>query len=376
MRTLVCLIAFTPVVLLTGCNTEQAKSSTKPAEPAPVVAPLLTVQTEPFQATVPVTGSLVSNSRVDVKAETVGRVLRFDKEAGARVAAGEAVVWVDDENYRLALKQAETAVRVAQAALERARVLQTHSRSELERAANLLKTGGITDKDLKAAQLTELDANAQVTMAEAQIEQSKAALDLAEKHMRDTVIHAPVSGVIQNKFVNKGAYVEAPTAVFTVVDNGRLELESPVPASELAPIRTGQRAVFSVSSYPGTRFEGRVLEVNPAVEAESRSAKVRIQINNAGGRLKAGMFAEGEILTGAAAQAIVIPSSAVYRDDRSAKASYLFVVDNGKAAKRNVSIGRERDGHLEIVDGLKPGDAVIAEQSIEIAEGVHVQARR
>lgn len=360
---------------LAGCRTEQAKSKTT-SEPAPVTAALIKVDARPFVATVAITGTLVSNARVDVKAETIGKIVRFDKEEGEPVRAGEAVVWVNDENFQLSLRQAGTGVKLAEAGLDRARLMEAHSRSELERAENLLKSGGITDKDLKAAQIEAQDTAAQVAVAAAQLEQARAALDLAQKRLRDAVIHSPVSGVIQKKFVNKGAYVEAPTAVFTVVDNTRLELESPVAAADLAAIQPGQRASFNVNSYPGATFEGRVIEVGPAVEAETRSAKVRIQVAGSGGRLKTGMFAEGEIVTGANVRAIVIPASAVYRDDRSAKTSFVFVLENGKAARRNVRIGREREGHLEILEGLRAGDTLLAEQSIQIAEGVRIQAAR
>lgn len=375
MRPLAVITALSAVALLTGCRTQQA-ATVKASEPPPVFAPVLAVGTEPFSATVPVTGTLVSNSRVDVKAEVTGRVVRFDKEEGARVSAGETVIWVNDENYQLTIRQSETSVRVAEAALERARLVEAHSRSELDRAENLVKSGGITDKDLKAAQLAERDARAQVMVANAQLEQTRAAHEVARKHLRDTQIKSPVAGEIQRKFVNKGAYVENPTPVFTVVDNGRLELESPVASADLAPIRSGQTVTFHVNSYPGVTFQGRVIDILPAMDAETRSAKVRIQVNNAGGRLKAGMFAEGEILTGVDAAAIVIPGGAVYRDDRSAKSSHVFVLENGKAARRHVRIGRERDSKLEILEGLKPGDQLVAEQSIEIAEGVRVQARR
>ncbi len=375
MRPLAVIAALSAAALLTGCRRQEA-ATVKASEPPPVFAPVLTVGTEAFNATVPVTGTLVSNSRVDVKAEVMGRVVRFDKEEGDPVSAGETVIWVNDENYQLTIRQSETAVRVAEAALERARLVEAHSRSELERAENLVKSGGITDKDLKAAQLAGQDARAQVMVANAQLEQARAALDVARKHLRDTQIKAPVSGEIQRKFVNKGAYVEAPTPVFTVVDNRRLELESPVASADLAPIRSGQPVTFQVNSYPGVSFQGRVIEILPAVDAETRSAKVRIQVNNAGGKLRAGMFAEGEILTGVNAAAIVIPSAAVYRDDRSARSSHVFVLENGKAWRRQVRIGRERDSKLEILEGLKPGDQLVAEQSIEIAEGVRVQARR
>lgn len=375
MRTIIIVSLSAVAVWSSGCRTETAQSSTA-AAPPPVTAPLVKVDRQTFVATVPITGTLVSNARVDIKAETIGKITRFDKEEGDAVAAGEPVVWVNDENFQLSLRQAQTGVKVAEAGVGRARLLEAHSRSELERAENLLKSGGITDKDLKAAQIESQDTAAQVTVAEAQLDQARAALDLAQKRLRDAVIPSPVSGVIQKKFVNKGAYVEAPTAVFTVVDNSRLELESPVAAADLAAIQARQRVTFQVNSYPGTIFEGRVIEIAPAVEAETRSAKVRIRVAASGGRLKTGMFAEGEILTGSNTQAIVVPAAAIYRDDRSAKSSYAFVLENGKAVRRHVRIGRERDGRLEILEGLKPGDTLVAEQSIEIAEGVRIQAAR
>ena len=361
----------TAAVLLAGCQKKEVAVSA--SEPPPVRVNVAKIETQQFAATVAVTGTLVSNSRVDVKAETTGRVVKFPKEEGENVAAGEAVVWVDEENYRLAVRQAQAAVDVAEAGLARAKVAESHSRSELERARNLVKSGGITDRDLKAAELAEQDARAQTKLAEAQLDQANVALDSSRKHLRDAVIKAPVAGEIQRKHINTGAYVEPPTAVLTLVDNSRLELESLVASSSVAPIRAGQKVAFTVNAYPGQTFEGRVIEINPAVDADSRSAKVRIQVNNAGRKLKAGMFAQGEVLTGTDLKAVVIPASAVYRDDSSAKASYVFVVENSKAARRGVQIGRERDSTLEVVGGLKPGDLLIAEQSIELADGVRVE---
>ena len=106
----------------------------------------------------------------------------------------------------------------------------------------------------------------------------------------------------------------------------------------------------------------------------TRSAKVRIHVDNRSGRLKAGMFAEGEILTGVQQQAIVVPAAAVYRSEGTSEGSYVFVVENGKAVRRNVRIGRETDAKLEITEGLKPGDLLVAEQKIELADGVRVEA--
>ncbi|MBI3666556.1 MAG: efflux RND transporter periplasmic adaptor subunit [Acidobacteria bacterium] len=366
--------ALAALATLAGCHNKGA-DPVRAAEAPAVQAVVMKVGAEPFTATISVTGTLVSTTRVDVKAETIGHIVRFDKEEGDAVAAGETVVWLDEENYRLALRQAESGVQVSEAALAKARVMEAHGRQEYERAQNLLQSGGITDKDLKAAWATEQDSRAQAALAQAQLDQARAALEVTRKKLRDCQIHAPVAGEIQKKYVNTGAYVEAPTMLFSLVNNQKLELESPVATADLGPVRRGQTVTFTVNSFPGETFACRVIETSPAVDAETRSAKVRIRVNNSSGKLQAGMFAQGEILTGVVSQAIIIPASAVYRDDRSAKVSSVFVVEHEKAVRRQVRIGRERDGKLEIAEGLKPGDLLITEQSIELGEGVRVAPR-
>lgn len=355
---------------LAGCKKREVKQAS--AEAPPVRVDVLRVEPQPFDVTIPITGTLVSTAKVEVKAETTGKVLKFPKEEGDAVRAGEAVVWVDDTYKKLAVQQAEAALRTAEAALERAKVLEAHNRLEYVRAQNLLKSGGITDRDYRAAELAERDARAQVALASAQIAQARTQLDHAQKMLADSIVYAPIDGEIQSKLVRTGAYVEPPTPVFVLIDNAKLELESPVASADLGPIRPNQTVTFSVNAYPAEKFHGRVVEISPAVQPDSRSAKVRIRVENPNRRLRAGMFAQGAILTGVDQKALVIPTSAVYRDDRTAKSSYVFVVENGAARRRNVRIGRERDSALEIVEGLKPGDIVVTQQSIEIAEGVRV----
>lgn len=361
--------------LLSGCKPQQGPP-VQAAEAPPVSAATMTVEPRPFTSIIPATGSLISRSRVEVRAETFGRVLKFPKEEGERVRAGEPMIWVEEDNYRLALKQAESSVQVAEVGIARAKVLAVHAQTELDRAQNLIKSGGITEKDLKLAIVTEQDGRSQVRLAEAQLEQAKTAVDMARKKLADTLIRAPVDGEIQKKHVNVGAYVEAPTPVFVLVDNSRLELEVPVPAAELARVRTGMLVKFRVNSYPDQQFEGRVIEIGAAVDAQSRAANIRIRAPNAGGKLKAGMFAEGEIVTDVAKSALVIPTAAIYRNDQMAGEGSVFVIDNGRASKRNVKLGRQLDGSVEIASGLKQGDVLITEQSLELADGVRVEARK
>lgn len=363
------------VLASAGCSRQNASQPVL-AETAAVPVKTLEVKAEPLPLAVAVTGTLVSKTAVDVKAETIGRVLRFPKEEGDQVSAGEVLASVDEENYRIALRQAQAAVEVAEAALARAQVQASHAKIELERAQNLLRSGGITQKELQAAQVADRDAQAQVTLGEAQLAQARAAVDAAEKRLRDTSIRAPVSGVIQRKYINVGAYVEAPTLVASIVDNGQLELETPIPSAYLGQVRSGQRVTFQVNSFPGETFAGTVIDLNPAVDAATRSAKARIRVDNSSGRLRAGMFAQGEILTGVRQNTIVLPSAAVYRGAAAGQDSYVFIVEDGKAVRRTVELGRETDGRLEIVSGLKPGELVIAEQRLELAGGVRVEPQR
>ena len=372
IRGILILLLAAAVVSLAGCRNKGAGTAVK-AESMALPVKTIPVQAQSLPLTVAVTGTLVSNVAVDVKAETTGRLLKFSKQEGEAVSAGEVVAVVDDENYRISVRQAETAVQVADASLNRTRVLAAHAKSELERARNLVRSGGITDQDLQTAQMADSDAQAQVAVAEAQLAQSRAALDMAQKRLRDASVHSPVSGAIQHKYINAGAYVEPATLLLSIVDNRQLDLESPVPSGQLGQAQVGQRVTFHVNSYPGAVFEGRIAEINPAVDALTRSAKVRVRVDNSSGKLKAGMFAEGEILTGVQQQAIVIPASAVYRSSTAGGDSYVFVVEGGKAVKRTVQLGRDMDTRLEIPSGLKPGDLVVAEQRIELADGVRVE---
>jgi RND family efflux transporter MFP subunit len=181
--------------------------------------------------------------------------------------------------------------------------------------------------------------------------------------------------MIQKKVANPGAYVEAQAVLFSLVDNRKLELEAPVASSDLAPIKPGQKVSFWISSYGEEAFDGRVREISPAVDSASRAAFVRIPVDNRCGKLKAGMFAQGEILVGTQSEAVIVPMSAVYRDDTSSDRAFTYVVENDKAARRPVRLGQEQSLKFQVLEGLKPGDLVISERSIELAEGVRVKVK-
>jgi RND family efflux transporter MFP subunit len=354
-----------------GCSREEPAQAAAATSTA-VQIPAMRAESRAFSSSVAITGTLVSPENVTVKAETTGRVLRIAKQEGDPVSAGEPILWVDDSHERLSVLQAESAVQVAKAALDRAKVVQSHSESEWTRAQHLLKSGGITDRDYNAAELADHDARAQIALCAAQLDQARAQVAVTRKMLDESVVHSPITGELQTKITAEGAYVEPPTPVFSVVNNGRLELESMVAAADLRSIRPGQEVKFSVNTFPGEEFTGRVIEINPAIQADTRSAKVRVRVANGNRKLKAGMFAQGEIVSEVKRQGILLPVSAVYRDERSLTSAFVYVITGGRAKRREVSVGIERDSSLEITQGLSAGEIIALEQSIELADGVAV----
>ena len=359
------------LLVLPSC-TRKAESSTKPAAEAPAFLSVKAIKVQPSKLLhkVEMTGTLVSADAVDLKTEFAGRLVSVTKEEGDYVRQGELVAQLDPSNAKLAVDQAEANLQTAVAALERSKVMEEHARIEDERARNLVQSGGITDRDVQAAQTALKDGHAQVRLAEAQIEQARQMLAQAKKRLSDCSIIAPISGQVERKFLNRGSYADGGAILYRIVDNSRLELETNVPAADLARLKRGQTALFSVSSYPAEQFEGHVLSISPAVVSQSRSLLLKVTVPNRSGQLKAGMFARGAIVTGNTPEALVVPGNAVWRSPN--QPPFVYVIEQNQARKRVVAVGIEQQEGIEISQGLNAGDIVVSEQYLELADGSKV----
>jgi RND family efflux transporter MFP subunit len=360
-----------PIVLIltsSGCSRETASAKTENA------APMLSVKTvrvepRPVEQLVEITGNLVSAVTVDVKTEVPGRLVSLLKDEGDYVGKGEIVARLDDSNAILGVRQAEANLETIIAALERAKVAEEHARIEDERARNLIKSGGITERDQQAAEMALKDARAQLRLIEAQIAQARQAVDIAKKRLSDCSVYSPISGEVEAKRVNQGTYLDGGAVLLRIVDNQRLELESYVASSELARLKEGQTVRFSVSAYPET-FEARVKTISPAVESINRSIMVKATVPNAARKLKTGMFVRGWIVTGVKPDSFLVPADAVWR--RPSQPPFVFVVEQDTAHKRQVATGSEQPDGIEITQGLKSGEVVVTEQYLELADGSRV----
>jgi RND family efflux transporter MFP subunit len=324
-------------------------------------------------ATVPISGNLLTLSSVDIKPEVGGRLIAVHFSEGDLVRKGQLLAEIDPENNKLAYDQAAAALAVAQAGLDRAKVAAEHAKTEKERADNLLGSGGITEKDHQAAITGVKEADSQVRLAEAQCGQARAVLAIAEKALRDCKIFSPAQGQVQKKYYDQGSLLGPGVSLCTLVDNSRLELEAVIPSYQLAALRLGLKAGFTTPTWGDRRFEGIVSAINPAVEADNRSVKVKLNIANPGGELRSGMYAQGEIVTGKESNAVVIPRDSLIPEKEGSENASVFVVKAGKAHRVNVLIGGSRPELVWVKQGLASGDLVITEIGPSLKEGATVR---
>ncbi len=373
MRVRVALTIVAALALVAaGCQRADSGPATAPAA---IEARAVQPEVRATEETIAITGSLLATVQAEVKTEIPGRLLTPLPREGEWVRQGQVLARLDDSNYRLAVQQAEAAVAVAAAALERAHIAVGHASRELERARSVQASGGITMKDFQAAEWAERDARAQEQLARAQLQQARESLAAAGKRLRDCTILAPISGEVQAHLRNAGEYLDLKEPLVRLVDNSKLELSATVPTGALAQLRPRSAVHFWVDSYAGETFTGTLLKTAPAVNERSRSLLLRIAVENSARKLKSGMFVRGELVTGAKREALLLPLSAVVRSAGDPSRGYAVLIDAGAARRRDVDLGAEQDGRIEVTRGLDRSAAVLAEAQLAPAEGTRVKVR-
>ena len=373
-------ILIAAILILAGIGTSSCKRSESmangavaPAGPATLEVKVLKAALAEWDVTVAFSGSLRSKSVVDAKTEVGGRLIATHFEEGDIVARGQLLAEIDSTNYRLAYDQAVAALGVAQAGLVRAQVALEHAKREKERADNLLRTGGVTEKDHQAAATGVKDAESQVGLADAQVRQAKAAIALTEKAVKDCRVPAPAAGQVSKKYYDAGTFLAPGSPLYTLVDNSNLRVECLIPANELSELRLGQRATFTTPTYGTRQFAGFVSSINPMVESDNRTVRVEVNVANPKGELRSGMYARGAVNIRREPKAVVIPRSALVSEQETSNAGKIFVFKDGTASRQDIVIGGIQKDRLWVQKGLQEGARVIIEIGPMLKDGAAVR---
>ena len=293
--------------------------------------------------TISATGQIEAVQSIELRPEVEGRIVEILVREGTEVQRGTPLFKVDDAELLAEVARLTAQRDLAAQALERTRAL-------------------IEERATSPAQLDEAEANARSTQAQ---------LDLLQVRLDRTVVRAPFSGVVGERFVSVGDFVNRQTSLTTLqtVDPQRASFQ--VPERYAEALAVGQTVTFRVAAVRAQEFSGEVEFVDPVVRLPSRAITVKARVPNAARTLKPGMFIEAELATDERPQAIVVPEDAILPLQG---ADYVWAVEEGQATRREVELGVRTPGFVELRAGVAAGDTVVVGGLERLSEGAPVMS--
>lgn len=311
-----------------------------PAMPVEVAVALRDTVVDAIQAT----GQIESVQSIDLRPEVEGRIVEILVREGQLVSKGAPLFKVDD---------AELSAQVARAEAER-----NLARQALDRTKQLLAENASSAADLERAEATARAADA--------------AYDLLKIRLDRTVVRAPFSGVVGRRLVSLGEYVNSQKPLISIQTIDPQQAVFQVPERYAERLNRGQLVSFQVAALPGRNFSGEVVFVNPVIELPSRTILIKARVPNSARELQAGMFIEARLATEMRPNAVIVPEDAIIPLQG---ATHVWVVKDGKADRRDVTVGVRTAGWAEVQGGVEAGDQVIVAGTEMLFPGAGVMAK-
>jgi membrane fusion protein (multidrug efflux system) len=345
-------------LVMTSCGAEAEKSPDASAAVVQIGSEnVVTVMSGTVIVGPIVSGELKAEREANVRAELGGSMLEVNVLEAQAVQQGAVLGRIETRTLEDAKQSAQSAVRSAENQL-------TVARREVERTEKLAAAGALATRDVDVAQ------NA-VSVAEAQLADAKSRLASAERSLGDTVIRAPFSGIVSKRTVNAGDVVSPGTELFTIIVPSSMRLEASVPSDDLQALRVGATVEFTVRGYDRP-FQGRIERIAPQADATTRQVPIYVSIPNEGGRLVAGLFAEGRVVS-QSVTGLVVPSNAVNTTDPSM--TWVLRVTDGKTERVGVTLGLRdpRSERVNVASGVNDGDVLLRGAAQGITPGTPVK---
>jgi RND family efflux transporter MFP subunit len=346
------------LILSTACGQKVEGETAVEQHPRAVPVRSVKVAQRDLDESITITGTLRPRAEVKVVAEVAARLERILKDEGARVNKGDLLAVLDDTDYRLTLDRAKASLAVADAN-------RAHATTERDRANNLLKTGGITDKDHLAAQV-----NLQVS--EASVAQAKAEVAIAEQNVTRTKIIAPFTGRIADRLADAGTVLASGAPVFQIVDDSVLEFRGAVPSTDYAKVRVDAPVSLAIDALPDLKVTGTVTRIAPLVQERNRTFELVARVPGQE-KLVGGLFARASIHVRKVPDALLVPPGAILREGATTGEAQAFVIVDGKAERKPIALGVEQPDAIQVIKGLSAGDTVIIDPPVSLASGAAVQ---
>lgn len=403
VASLLLIFFVTSIFLLAGCS----KKKEEVKEEAAVPVKVMKIAKSNIEDIVTFTGQIEAGDEVKVVGKISGRVKEVNFEIGDYVQAGEPLVILETDELYDQLSQAEATLASAKAnlaanesgslpqqleqaksAFEQAEANYFNVKADYERMKALYEADAISRQAFDGMELKYKVAKSQYESAKeqlklteerlpknvealrAQVAQAQAAVNLIKTNIENSVIKAPVSGIISSKQIQPGEMCQAGATLGAVVNIDRVKVVINVPEEDINKLKDGQEATVNVDALGNEgRIKSKISIVSPASGA-SRLFQVKIEMENKDHRLKPGMFANVNVVRGIKENVITIPKDAVLIKKHG---NVVYVVKEGKAEERLVKVGVTNGDRVEITEGLKEGETVVTSGQNMLTEGSAVK---
>ncbi len=304
----------------------------------------------------PISGTLRAANWAVVKARVAGELQGLTLREGDSVKAAQVVARIDPSDYQARVRQAREQADAAKAQIAIAQRQWDNNKA-------LVDQGFISRTSLEASQ-------ANLSTAQANHQAALAAVDMAAKALDDTILRAPISGVVSQRLAQPGERVGVDAKVLEIIDMSRLELEASITAADSLQLRIGQAARLRVEGTEQS-VTARVIRINPIAQSGSRTVLAYLSIDKPAG-LRQGLFAQG--LVGSSAAAVLsVPLTSVRTDKPS---PYLQVIEGNRVSHRPVQLGARGEVAGEImveVQGIAENALVLGGHVGALREGAEVK---
>lgn len=343
------IVALCAILLLGGLfgfkfyQLRRAASLMQPPPPAVVAATV--VRQEQWQSSLSAIGSLSAVAAVEVSSEIAGKIKAIHFDSGQSVKQGQLLVELDATTDLASLQGLIAEQKLAQLRFER--------------------SSKMIEKKFVSAAVLDLH-HAQLEQATALVNSKRAEIDKKQ-------IRAPFSGELGMRLVDLGRFIDKGNNIVSLQQLDPIYLDFSLPERHIAKLIKGQTLDVSVEAYPGRKFSGRIQAIDPALQQNSRSVRVRAVLDNRDKALRPGMFAQVAIESGQSSSVLSLPDTAITYNPYGNSVFLIVDGEHGKTVQsRQIETGQQRNGRVEVVNGLQAGDQIVSAGQVKLRNGMPV----
>jgi len=328
------LISLISISLATSCQPEEKKTTA-----TPIKVSVQVVEKHQQAKVLTYSGSIEAENRAQIGFSVPGVVNHIAAQEGQAVHEGQLLATLDDTEY-------QNALIIADASLEQAEDMYN-------RLNNLYQKGSLPEKDY-------IDIKTKLA-------QARANQRINAKHIRDSKLVSPMTGMITHKMIERGSAAAPGVPAFEVVKTDQVYARIAVPESEVGELAKGMAAGVFIPTLRDT-VTGTITIINPQADEVSRTYIVKIKLNNANGRILPGMLTRVFIQSTLPNNAITIPATAIVRD--ADQVAYVFTSNTSKkAVRKRIEVTGITGNNEAVVSGLVPGDQVVVAGQTRLKDG-------